>query len=258
MSNIFIPKGQGNVEYFDPVIDESEARADSSLTGFYFHVPRYIRRVGYRFEPKRMNILEVEEEENELLLNVFRLAIWQHRDLEHESVTLRLSKGPGKSPTNFSFSVGGIELDDDEEQLAQNLLRIFRARKFPGPRYQARGTLATKKRCDYDGPENPNWRRIWFIDFKDEYPCHEEVVVKITGTRQFSTGKHYPPSGGYNDWSGEYDYEPGGLSPRYYQTLFECDHYYKSVSGWRISGYQKLVHPNDLIPLREGTVIIEE
>jgi hypothetical protein len=37
-------------------------------------------------------------------------------------------------------------------------------------------------------------------------------VVEITGKRTAKTGTYYPPSGGYNSWSDEYDYEPGGLS----------------------------------------------
>jgi hypothetical protein len=36
-------------------------------------------------------------------------------------------------------------------------------------------------------------------------------VFKIESTKTCMTGEYYDSSGGYDSWSGEYDYEPGGL-----------------------------------------------
>jgi hypothetical protein len=34
----------------------------------------------------------------------------------------------------------------------------------------------------------------------------------VSGVRMVQTGTYYPPSGGYNAYQGDYDYEPGGLA----------------------------------------------
>ena len=34
----------------------------------------------------------------------------------------------------------------------------------------------------------------------------------VSGVRMVQTGRYYPPSGGYDSYNGDYDYEPGGLA----------------------------------------------
>jgi hypothetical protein len=45
----------------------------------------------------------------------------------------------------------------------------------------------------------------------DPAPDMKGKIFQIERTKCCMTGKYYAPSGGYDSWSGEYDYEPGGL-----------------------------------------------
>ena len=42
-------------------------------------------------------------------------------------------------------------------------------------------------------------------------PEHEGLTARVVSVRSVQTGTYFGPSGGYSSWSGEYDYEPGGL-----------------------------------------------
>lgn len=48
-------------------------------------------------------------------------------------------------------------------------------------------------------------------------------TAEVYGRRVVKTGTYYGPSGGYDSYSGEYDYEPGGLTDRKTHVLLRTD-----------------------------------
>lgn len=203
-------------EFYVPELDAMKVKADRALLGTNNEITRYIARVGYKYEPMLMSDIDVSQEEDELLKKLFRDSI----------IKLNLPV-------------------DEEDKLAKNFLGQFHSLNYPPPTYHARGELAFRKRKE-EGEET-EWRRMWFLDFKD-YPHQEKRVFIPRETVRRITGKYYPPSGGYDPYYGDSDYEPGGIYPAFHQTLFIGDIYLKYFGGWDIDLHNVLVHPNDMIP----------
>lgn len=58
--------------------------------------------------------------------------------------------------------------------------------------------------------------------FSEEVPELKDVHARVLGRRVVKTGKYYAPYSGYDSWTGEYDYEPGGLSDMKTHVILEC------------------------------------
>ena len=112
---------------------------------------------------------------------------------------------------------------------------------YPIPHYKAQGRLAARKRREHG--EVAEWRRFWFRRLENDFPYRGHLLVRITGLKQFWTGKWYPGGGNYED------YEPGGLSPAYHHTVYQCKFYSLYNTGWFHDSHldQYYIHPLDLI-----------
>jgi hypothetical protein len=51
--------------------------------------------------------------------------------------------------------------------------------------------------------------RIIYTERRHDYAS---LMMRVYSKRIVKTGSYYPPSGGHDYWTGEYDYEPGGLA----------------------------------------------
>ena len=204
-------------EYSVPELDETKAKADKSLVGTYWKVSRFIDRVGYLHHVGNLDFPEVYKEEDKILLEVFKEGLlWT------------------------------VPNQETRETAAKNILKAHTSRGLPRPTYQANGRLVNRKR-QLEGDE-ARWRRMWFIDVESEYPYQDDIVIQLTGTKRKLTGKWYASDGGYDSYTGDYDYEPGGLAPANHQTLFTADLLIQSNGGeWFCHRENVLIHPNDLI-----------
>ena len=70
-----------------------------------------------------------------------------------------------------------------------------------------------KKEMDKDGQLRKK--------YEHEVPGIKDSFMQVVGRRIALTGKRYKPSGGYDFYSGDYDYEPGGLTDTKTHILYK-------------------------------------
>ena len=66
-------------------------------------------------------------------------------------------------------------------------------------------------------------------EFKPEF---KDKIMKVHSKRCAKTGFYYAPSGGYDSWTGEYDYECGGLDKQKTHILLDV---YEPMDIWYTS-----------------------
>lgn len=198
-----------NLEYFDKSIDEQKSRADKKLLGTEWYCSRYINRVGYKYEPLQMESHNVLKKAMELVEKTVSYYIYSQTDIGREKADL----------------------------VAEKVVAGMLNEGFPFPLYKARGEL-----CDELNKKDKNekWRRIWFIDHKEEWPHQPERKVKLLGIKNTWTGKYYPASG--DDES----YYPGGLSPSFHQSIYEAQVYVFTERGTWMPDRVAYIYPLDL------------
>lgn len=70
-----------------------------------------------------------------------------------------------------------------------------------------------------------------------EAPEYAGYEATIYSSRSVMTGEYYGPSGGYDGYSGEYDYEPGGLAGQQHHRVHEIIGYNtKSLKSGQFDG----------------------
>ena len=62
--------------------------------------------------------------------------------------------------------------------------------------------------------------------FTEEFPEYVGRTAHVMSIKFCKTGEYFAPSGGYSYYSGEYDYEPGGLSKEKTHKILELNLYH--------------------------------
>lgn len=75
--------------------------------------------------------------------------------------------------------------------------------------------------------------------FTEEVPEFKGVQARVVGRRVVKSGRYYGASGGIDSWTGECDWEPGGLADMKTHVILECyfdgyEHHYNGSTRFEI------------------------
>ena len=121
---------------------------------------------------------------------------------------------------SYSFGIALEEVQQKYKDAIQQFLKQFDMEDKPhlgieitrkGKRYYGYAHEKIERALAYALVQKKNFGGNVKAIYCEHHPELTGELVQVIEKRVVRTGTYYPPSGGYDSYSGEYDWEPGGL-----------------------------------------------